>query len=182
MATTCKLIAKQTLGSDTATVTFSDIPGTYTDLLVTSSWRNTGSNAGGCMRMNGDTASNYSYRGLRTNNGTSASSFNSASWVSSFGTVYDELIFFNVVDTNLTADTFASVAIYIPNYAGSTNKSVSIDFAAENNGTATYLGVEAGLWSSTAAITSLSFFSDPGGNSSSVKAGSSFQIYGITKA
>jgi hypothetical protein len=181
MATTCKLIAKSVLGADAASVTLGSggtIPQTYTDLVLLCSWRNVSSGAGGYLRINGDTGSNYSYRGLR-GVGSTPGSFNSATWVTSFGTQYDEGIFFNTADSTLTADTFASVSIYIPNYAGSTNKSVSVDFAAENNGTTAYVGGIAGLWSSTAAITSVTLISDGAGD---LKSGSSFFLYGITKA
>jgi hypothetical protein len=44
--------------------------------------------------------------------------------------------------------------IYIPNYAGSSNKSVSIDSVTENNATGAYSGLTAALFASTAAITS----------------------------
>jgi hypothetical protein len=45
---------------------------------------------------------------------------------------------------------------YIPNYAGSNNKSVSADNAREaNQATDTYLVMDAGLWSNTSAITSI---------------------------
>ena len=181
MATTMKLIAKTTLASNAASVTLGSggtIPQTYTDLALLCSWRNASSGAGGFLRVNGDTGSNYSYRGLR-GVGATASSFNSATWVSSFGTQYDEGIFFNAADSNLTADTFASISIYIPNYAGSTNKSISVDFAAENNGTTAYVGGIAGLWSSTAAITSVTLISDGAGD---LKSGSSFYLYAISRA
>jgi hypothetical protein len=55
-----------------------------------------------------------------------------------------------------TANTFGNGEIYIPNYAGSTQKSVSADAVAENN-SATYIysALNAGLWTGTAAITSI---------------------------
>jgi hypothetical protein len=48
--------------------------------------------------------------------------------------------------------------MYIPNYAGSSNKSVSIDAVTENNATAAEANLVAGLWSSTAAITSITLY------------------------
>ena len=41
MATTCKLIAKTTLGSDAAEIDFTSIPATYTDLYLVTSIRGT---------------------------------------------------------------------------------------------------------------------------------------------
>jgi hypothetical protein len=48
--------------------------------------------------------------------------------------------------------------IYLPNYAGSNNKSLSLDSAFENNSSTAYLNMVAGLWSSSAAITSLKVY------------------------
>jgi len=45
--------------------------------------------------------------------------------------------------------------IYIPNYAGSTNKSFSSETNQENNATAAFARLLAGLWSQTAAITDI---------------------------
>jgi hypothetical protein len=58
-----------------------------------------------------------------------------------------------------TASTFSNIEIYIPNYAGSTNKSFSIDAVGENNATAAYAGLVAGLWSTSSAITAISIAS-----------------------
>ena len=147
--------------------------------MVCYSWRNTGNGAGGGMRFNGDTGSNYSYRGLR-GLGTTVQSYNSTTWVSSYGTQYDEFIWMHTCSSASTSDTFNFSTIYIPNYAGSTNKSISVEFASENNGAAAEVGAEAGLWSNTAAITSITFLPDVGyGN---IKSGSSFYLFGITKS
>ncbi len=54
-----------------------------------------------------------------------------------------------------SASTFASTEVYIPNYAGSTNKSYAVDQVQETNGTTAYMNLLAGLWSNTAAITSI---------------------------
>jgi hypothetical protein len=54
-----------------------------------------------------------------------------------------------------TANTFGNTDIYIPNYAGSANKSVSVDTVEENNGTTARALLGAILWSNTAAITAL---------------------------
>lgn len=50
---------------------------------------------------------------------------------------------------------FGNASIYIPNYAGSTNKTYSVDGVSEYNGTAARQTLTAGLWSNTAAITSI---------------------------
>ena len=57
--------------------------------------------------------------------------------------------------TSQTSSTFSSHSVYIPNYAGSNNKSTSSDNASENNATTAYIYLMAGLWSNSAAITSI---------------------------
>jgi|688.fasta_scaffold753183_1 hypothetical protein len=175
MATTCKLIAKNVLGSNTGTVTFSSIPQTgYTDLLLVMSARstrtpaNTGQLGSLQVRPNGATT-NLSTRWLRGNGSAAASSTDTAL---DFPIGPDDT-------TNWTANTFTSVEVYIPNYAGAANKSVSGVTAIETNGATSYIYVVAGLWSSTAAITSLDVVE---GGANSFKSGSSFFLYGISKA
>ena len=64
----------------------------------------------------------------------------------------------SIVNTNTsvsTANTFSSSEIYVPNYASSNYKSVSADSVTENNATGALAGLTAGLWSNTAAITTV---------------------------
>lgn len=176
MATTCKLIAKTTLGSDAANVEFTSIPGTYTDLLLLASARSTLTTAGlvvddWAIRFNGSTTSS-SDRFLA---GNGSSAYSGSNGVSGGAAIY----FGNVVGANSTADVFSNSEVYIPNYAGSTNKSVSITQVSERNGTESYINAIAGLWSNTAAITSIRIYST---RSANIKSGSSFFLYGITKA
>jgi hypothetical protein len=89
------------------------------------------------------------------------------------------LLIRDIPGTDTTSNTFSSTQVYIPNYAGSTNKSVSIDHVTENNATNAYFsGIVAGLWSNTAAITSVKILDQDGG---SLVAGSTASIYGILK-
>jgi len=59
-----------------------------------------------------------------------------------------------------TASVFSNASVYIPNYAGSTQKSVSTDSATENNATEAYTTFQASLWTGTAAITSITILGD----------------------
>ena len=61
-----------------------------------------------------------------------------------------------------TASTFGNSEFYIPNYTGSTNKSISSDGVSENNATGAYTRLVAGLWSQTSAITSIDLVPDTG--------------------
>ena len=181
MPTRRQLIQKITLNANASSVTFSNIPQNYTDLVIKFTWRGTAAGSGAGLRVNGDTGSNYSYRALRAS-GTTAESFNSATWVSSFGTVYDEFIFWGVSTSAFTANTFASGDIYIPNYTSSNSKSVSIKVSPEDNSTTvTTPYIVAGLWSGTNAISSLTFMVDPNASGSPIiAANSTFYLYGIT--
>jgi len=167
MATTYELIAKNVLGSAASDVTFTSIPGTYDDLIVVCSVRTTRANALDYMNLdlNGDT-SNKSERYLR-GSGSAASSASQ----SSFSLVIN--------GDSSTADCFSQWTAYIPNYAGSTNKSFSCEVAMEQNSSTAYIHAAASLWSSTAAITSIKLYPETGPN---WKADSSFYLFGITKS
>jgi hypothetical protein len=67
--------------------------------------------------------------------------------------------------------------VYIPNYAGSAYKSISIDAVDENNASSAYSVLTAGLWSNTAAITSLRLTDNNGGYLQYTTA----YLYGIKK-
>jgi hypothetical protein len=74
MASTYTLISSQVLGSNTASITFSSIPGTYTDLTLRVSAR---SDDAGQMdylvtRFNSDSATNYSNTSLYGSGGAAA--------------------------------------------------------------------------------------------------------------
>jgi hypothetical protein len=85
---------------------------------------------------------------------------------------------FLICSNTTTANTFSNSEIYIPNYAGSASKSITGTSVTENNGTASNIYVNAGLWSNGAAISSLSFVSS-GGNFAQH---STITLYGISKS
>lgn len=147
MALTYTAIATVTVGSGgAANIEFTSIPATYTDLVIKLSARSDVAIASDGdivdVQFNGST-SNLSQRLLR-GTGSSADSSSSAT-----------RIFFYRDPSDYTASTFNNAEIYIPNYAGSTNKSLSIDNVNENNATQAYQMLIAGLWANTAAITSI---------------------------
>jgi hypothetical protein len=144
MANTYVKIATVTVGSGgTANMTFSSIPSTYTDLVLKISGRtNVADYVDFCKVQFNGVATNQSERALR-GNGSAANSYS------------DTLIYSATNGNTSTTSTFGNLELYIPNYAGSTNKSVSLDGVNENNATAALAEMQAGLWSSTAAITSI---------------------------
>lgn len=142
MPDTFTKIASVTVGLlGAASIDFTSIPSTYTDLVVKVSARKTttgGSNLQ--MQFNGST-SGYSQRVL-LGSGSTVASYNDAS----------EIGFMYVTTSSDTSNTFSSTDIYLPNYAGANNKSVSIDNVTENNATTAYAALTAALWSNSAAI------------------------------
>lgn len=149
MANTFVAIATTTVGSGGASnIEFTSIPGTYTDLVVLVSARTNRAVYNDSIKLtfNGNTSS-YSNRGLG-GAGDVVFSFTNA------GSASVEDVNF-LPGSPATASTFGNGSIYIPNYAGSNNKSLSGDSVGENNATNAGALLNAGLWSNTAAITSI---------------------------
>lgn len=161
MTTTYTLIGKQTVGANGASsVTFSSIPQTYTDLVVKCSTRASGGTA---------------YQDYRiTLNGNSTTFKRVFGTGSSSGS--DSNANIEAVGNTATASTFSNDEIYIPNYAGSNNKSFSIDNVSENNATEAYAMLIAGILANTAAVTSLAL-APTSGNFAQY---STFYLYGIS--
>ena len=148
MANTFIKIASSTVCSGgAATIDFGSIPQTYSDLkiVVSARWDQSGSTTFG-LRFNSSTT-NYSRRFL-SGNGASATSGGDTSGPLP---VADNAM----PGTNYTASVFGSVDIYIPNYTSANYKSVTSDGVTENNGVTSYQTLTGGLWSDTAAITSV---------------------------
>lgn len=166
MALTYTAIATTTVGAGgAANITFSSIPGTYTDLVVLFSFRSTRSldEDGMQISLNSSTA-NFSFRRL-TGNGSTTSSSNAGN--NTLG---------QLTAANTTASTFTNTFIYIPNYTSSNNKSFSIDNVTEANATKAYAQLQASLWSDSSAITSIKLETDSGNNLAQY---SSATLYGI---
>ena len=157
------LIATTTVGSGgAATIVFSSIPQTFTDLKVVVSVRsslvaaNTGNYDPLGLQFNSSN-SGYTTREVY-GNGSAAASASLTTMTSSTGVTVARLTDGGINNSNSTASAFSSVDLYIPNYTSANNKSFSMDFVEEQNQTANYGGLLAGLWSNTAAITSVSLF------------------------
>lgn len=151
-----------------ANIEFTSIPQAYTDLLIMFSLRSDGTSSGNpvLIALNGSTA-NFSVRYLYGAGNSAVGSDTFGSRSVGFYTSGSE-----------TANTFASGQIIIPNYGGSTNKSIAGESAMENNGAVAYSGIHAVLWANTSAITSIALTA----NSGNWVQYSSASLYGITKA
>lgn len=171
------LIASNTLTGTAASVTFSSIPSTYTDLVLKVSARsNTGGSFQNYLRLRINTSSALSSATYLAGSGSAASSFNN-SLIGSTGFYPITNAANNKVSNSSgnTASTFDNVEIYIPSYTVTQNKPLGMFGVAENNTTEAYVVAGAGLERSTSAITQLQLLTD-GGNFVS---GSSFFLYGL---
>ena len=157
-------IATGVTSGSAGTFTFSSISGSYTDLVVIV---NGGSSPAADLQLyfNGDTGNNYSVTRL-TGNGSSATSARQTS------VGYIRVDFEGYLTTTLANQ---NAIINIMNYSNTTTNKTVISRA--NNG-ATGLEATAGLWRSTAAVTSVTFFPSTG----TFLNGSTFTLYGIAAA
>jgi len=166
MANTYTLIEAKTLGSNTASIEFTSIPSTYTDLCLMASIRTDRSAVVDDTTFSFNTSSaNFTAKYL-VGDGSAASSGSNSYYLLTNG-------------NTATSNTFSNHSIYIPNYAGSNNKSFSVDSVSENNATAAYALLTAGLWSQTAAITAIKLQPFYGTN---FLTNSTFYLYGISNS
>jgi len=168
MPTNYILLEKIVVGAAGASsVTFSGIPQTgYTDLKIVASTRGdrSATNAEFFVKFNTSSA-NFTYKLLQGNSSTA-------------GTYSGSTGLAGVSDaaTN-TANTFANSEIYIPNYTSANYKSFSIESLEEENSAATtYMYMIGGLWSNTAAITTIELYPESSTNWSQY---STFYLYGV---
>lgn len=175
-----ELIEEKILGSDTATVSFTSIPSTYSDLLLVGMVRSTRTGAtadelnirfgtGGGAR---DTGTNYDSFGWRRNDDSdldSRKTGESSGQVSRFGVPTDE-----IVDT----DYFGTLKIEIPSYTSTAfyKSWLATDGFASDAATGNAVSVAqcSGAWLNTAAIDSFDLFATNG----DIKAGSELRLYG----
>lgn len=147
MANTFIKISTLTAGvGGSASFEFTSIPQTYTDLKILLCHRSSIAAAytDNYIQFNGDTtAGNYAARWLYGDT-LAAGSLSRATF--NFG---------QTTASSATASVFSNTEIYIPNYTSTNRKSLSFDGADENNSTTYSLIISAGLWTGTAAITSI---------------------------
>jgi hypothetical protein len=170
MPVTYKKIASVTVGSGgAASIDFTSIPSTYTDLIILVSIRGSASAdyRDLFLKFNGS-STGYSNRTL----------YGSGSSAASGSPFTDKAYVGYPNNATSTSSTFTNGQIYIPNYAGSTNKSLSVDIVTENNATSSFAHLMTSLWSNTNAITSIALTMD----SSNFVQYSTAVLYGISKS
>ena len=162
MTATYEKIATTTLGSAAATVTFSSISGSYTDLVLICSASNSGaSSINIAAQVNSDTASNYSSTRL-FGSGAVAGSDRQTSNTSFI--------------SGRSSATGNSKAVSICNFQNYSNTTTYKTMISRGNDAASITAVSASLWQSTSAINSILLLSLSAVN---FEAGSTFTLYGI---
>lgn len=158
-----ELIQHQKIDSDSANITFTNIPQNWTDLHIVMSLR------GQSERMFFINFNDYSIAPtVRYLYGIGSSVGSEAPGLATAG--------FGSLSTD-TANTFGSISLTIPNYTSSAVKSYSSDSVSESNATFSFQAITAGIWNSTAAINNIRITCRSG----NIIAGSSATLYGINR-
>ena len=168
MPNTYSLIKGETISSAAATFTFTAIPSTYTDLEFRWSARGTGALSAVAIYAKLNTSTGvYSYTTVGVDNGSVVNDIGSSQSNNDAGR-------FSGSTTN--ANTFGSGELYLPNYAGTTQKPMGSFSVAENNSSTVYrIRAFAMLANVTSAVSSIELSTSTG----NFDTGSSFYLYGI---
>jgi hypothetical protein len=169
---TYKLIASQVVGSGGASsITFSNIPQTFTDLKIVCSVNDGGSGNGIYYQMgNGTvdtTSGNYAYMYIQGTGTASTAGQNTSTTVNYAG----------IVDAG-NSSAFGTVEIYIPNYTTSNTKPSFTDSVSEANATNAYAQLQSNVWKGTSAVNIIKLTPTSG----SFIQYSTFYLYGINNS
>jgi hypothetical protein len=170
MPTTYTIIASQVLGSSASTVTFSSIPGTYTDLVLRCSVRTDRAAIIDDINVtiNGVGGTSYSYVFLRGDGAATSSSRVSDR---------SNLNLNQNANGNTTlSNTFSNFELYIPGYTASQNKQIGLFSVQEDNISTAFIVSQGSSFRNTGAITTISLVPNSGPN---FLTNSSFYLYGI---
>jgi hypothetical protein len=169
---TYTLISSNVLASSAASVTFSAIPATYTDLVVRLSARSDNASDRTTTKFwfNGNSGTTSFSQTILQGNGASATSSRNSSVAFGLSGFQD--------GATATASTFGNGEIYIPNYTTTSNRPTAGFSVQENNSSTAYINAIANLDQIAAAITSITIDA----NGSNWITGSSFYLYGISNA
>ena len=168
MALTYEPIQTQTLGTAVASVTFSSIPQTYTDLILVNYFATTTINEDAYVQFNSDTGSNYSRTHVR-GNGTSAGSGRATN---------QTYILIDLDSSGSTLNTGLQTNVQILNYSNTTSNKTLLSRSGTTGGSFTGTSLIAGLWRNTAAISTILV----GCTTNTFVVGSTFTLYGIKAA
>lgn len=162
---TYTLIASSVFGSANNSVTFSSIPGTYTDLVLVCSIKADAGTPNARLLINNTTTPLASFTQLQGNGTAAASNFasgNAGTGGYLYGTYYNPLV----------TGSYKTITFNLIDYANTTTyKTVLI----RTSGASDAVEMMAGLWQSTNAITQLNIST----GSNNFDTGSTFRLYGI---
>jgi hypothetical protein len=172
MANTFNLIEGKTLTSPANSITFTNIPQTYTDLKIVASARS------------GQTGTTRENLIIGFNSQLSDTGF---TWIGMYGYISGtgtnkspaaRRIIGDVPAAAVTANVFSNSEIYIPSYTNVSPKTFIGESVVEIDGNDGFLSFSGVLWNAgSEAITSLTIFC--GAGSQSFIANSTFYLYGI---
>jgi hypothetical protein len=173
MANTYTLISSTTVGvGGTASVSFSSIPSTYTDLILKISSRTIRSGIvtdSIWLKLN-NTTTNYTNRFLSVQ-GTGSTIVTTTNPLENYS---------SSTGSGALANTFSNAEFYIANYASANNKSASSEGIGPTNVSSTQqLAHATHLWTDTTAVSSIICVP---GYSATILENSSFYLYGIKKS
>jgi hypothetical protein len=169
MPATYEPIATTTLGSATASYTFSSIPATYTDLVLVVAGTVSVNGENILTQFNGDTAANYSFTYLYgTGIGSGASGRQTARSAANAN-----------YQTAFSSTEQSNAIMQVQNYSNATTYKTSLSRSNNPNGSS-LPGTEAlvSLWRNTAAITSILVKAGSG----NLNTGFTLTLYGIKAA
>jgi hypothetical protein len=173
MANTYVALTKTVLTTTQATITFSSIPATYTDLVLQISARSsqaTDNQDPLWVRFNSDTANNYSFTNFYAYQGNVVYS-DRAGNIGYFQA-------YSAQTANNPANLFSTIEIYIPNYTSTATRQVNVTGMTEQtSASGVYVANTSAInWRGTAAISTITLTLQTGPNFVS---GSRFDLYGI---
>lgn len=168
------VIETKTLASSTSTISFTSIPATYDHLYIQGTLRGDNASTGAtvAIRLNNDSASNYSYRTVLQ--------YQTTGVYSPYANASDSFMYIGTVaGANAGTNMWGSFNTFIGDYAGSLFKSAY----SESGNLQTSSGslqtmISGNLWKSTSAVNRVDVIH---ASSGSWIAGSTVTLYGIAQ-
>jgi hypothetical protein len=153
MPTNPNMVAIQTVtvgAGGASTIQFSAIPQTYSDLKIVLAGRTSNASIADSVYFSFNSSTSNFAAIVLYGDGSSGSSFTQARYAGS------------QPGSSATGSIFSNIECYISNYTSSNNKPYSVEAISDNNATTGYLYMAGGLWSNSAAITSITMTPNAG--------------------
>lgn len=155
-----------TLSTATTSITFSNIPNTYTHLQIRGIWSRVSSSQYAYMRFNSDSGNNYAWHDIYGDGGTAAYETNAST--NAIAMAYSS-----------SGTSFTGFVWDILDYANTNkNKTAKGLEGRDVNGAGGAIGFHSGLWQSTSAINAITIFT----TANQIAQNSQFALYGVKSA